>query len=40
MSKEEKKEEVKYPPIEGVKTYYEGTKILTREYRVKSGIKD
>lgn len=29
----------KYPCIEGVRTYMKNTKILTREYIVKSGIK-
>lgn len=36
---EKKKKKVKHPPIDGVTTYVEGTKVTTREYRVKSGLK-
>ncbi len=36
--KEEKKKD-KYPPIDGVETYVQGTKIVSREYRVKSKLK-
>ena len=37
--KKEKRKEKTLPVIEGVQTYYPGTKIVTREYRVKSGLK-
>lgn len=39
MAKTKKEKKEKYPPIKGVETYCPGTKITTREYRVKSGLK-